>query len=170
MSSGEIVLKFFRFYSLHFDPWQNAIDISQSMTQKVVEPLTMEKAQELLYEGHSIVNKSKLAEFLKNEFVSGKYLKKLELIDNEDNKKKIADFAWSNYLGQSNAYTYLTLDPFNHTYTPAKNIRLLTREDRQMTDNLYQYNNAQGRNINVFEDAFRSILTHDKLEFKCYSK
>ena len=44
MSSGEILLKFFRFYGLSFDPYQNAIDVSQSMTQKVVDPLTPEKA------------------------------------------------------------------------------------------------------------------------------
>ena len=125
------------------------------MKQKIIEPLSKEQAEELLYEGHSIVNKGTLTKHLKEEFESGKYLKQIEFVDQQENKKKIVDLSNTNFLNSTCAYTYLTLDPFNHTYTPAKNIRLYNRDGKQIVDNLYSYS-SEGKN--VFDDALRSIL------------
>ena len=83
-----------------------------------------------MYEGHSIVNKGSLSKHLIEEFESAKYLKQIEFVDQQENKRKIVELAKKNYLNSSSAYTYLTLDPFNHTYTPSKNIRLYNRDGK----------------------------------------
>ena len=83
-----------------------------------------------MYEGHSIVNKGSLSKHLIEEFESAKYLKQIEFVDQQENKRKIVKYAKRNYLDTSSAYTFLTLDPFNHTYTPSKNIRLYNRDGK----------------------------------------
>ena len=83
-----------------------------------------------MYEGHSIVNKGSLSKHLLEEFESAKYLKQIEFVDQQENKRKIVKYAKRNYLDTSSAYTFLTLDPFNHTYTPSKNIRLYNRDGK----------------------------------------
>ena len=81
----------------------------------------------------------------------------------------VIDLARSNYLSNWNSFTFLTLDPFNHTYNPSKNIKMFNRENRPIIDSIYQYNKSDGKNVNVFEDAFRGILINKKLDFKCYA-
>ena len=52
------------------------------MSQNVIDkPLSRQEAQDLLYEGNSIVNKGKLSKWILNEYKSSKYLNKIEFVD-----------------------------------------------------------------------------------------
>ena len=64
------------------------------------------------------------------------------------------DFIEATFWRHFGDYKYVILDPFNHTYTPSKNIRISNEYGTKMTKCLYP---------RVFEEALNYVLINNKM-------
>ena len=138
MSAAEILVKFFRFYGYTISPESHAVDISQLLDQQTLEGVTRKNIEATLFSGASICDRYRLLDFLKSRLQNEDHTKYLddefriemkEQIDEEQktgqserykvNRTKLIEYT-NEFIDKSHGHLYLVLDPFNHTYNPAK--------------------------------------------------
>ena len=116
MCCASILIEFLKFYCCDFNMEKHAIDISQLVYRKTSK-------ESDFYSGMSIVDKETLHNYAKQEVFENLEHLEIELGKSyEDNERHITRYFSENITQEYESFKYYLLDPFNYTYSPAKNV------------------------------------------------
>lgn len=125
LNEADILLNFFRFYSSEFDTNRHAIDISQLQHQPISLPQSHTPSYADFFSGKSIVDKADTrAMVIQSLYSEDNRLMEKEV--DENNRVRLRQYTESNLLDKWAEYKYAIVDPFSHTYNPARNIEMHT--------------------------------------------